>query len=78
MATGPAPKSRPRRVWPIISDVPTVVATHVTCVEHMPEGDIVHFVQYEASGRVVCFVARVESSYVMRVAVDTRTQKHPY
>ena len=67
-----AAKSRPAIRLPLLSAVDCSVTTVITAIEHNGDGKhVVHFMQYQPTGRVVCFVSWLLAAQVVTPAPDS-------
>ena len=67
-----APKSRPAIRLPLLSAVDCSVTTVITAIEHNCDGKhVVHFMQCQPIGRVVCFVSWLLAAQVVTPAPDS-------
>ncbi len=70
---GPNAKARPlpAEILPIVSHIQSTVFTVVTSIEPRDGQNIVHFVQYETSGRIVAFSAVLRNAAVVALTRDS-------
>jgi hypothetical protein len=76
-APPPVPaKSRPAIRLPLLSDIGVSVTTVISAIEHGHDGShVVHFSQYQPSGRVVTYVTWLLAAKVVALGRDSRAHR---